>query len=42
MITQSLTDEELPHPFVEAFDRTYAQTRDELQSKRRERDDDSR
>jgi type VI secretion system FHA domain protein len=42
VITQNLTDVELPHAFVEAFDRTYAQTRDELQSKRRERDDDSR
>jgi type VI secretion system protein len=42
VITQSLTDDELPHSFVEAFSRTYAQIRDELQAKRRERDDDSR
>ena len=34
VITQKLTDEGLPHPFVEAFASAYAQAREELRSAR--------
>jgi type VI secretion system protein len=34
VITQKLTDEGLPHPFVEAFARAYAQAREELRGAR--------
>jgi type VI secretion system FHA domain protein len=34
VITQKLTDEGLPHPFVEAFARAYAQARKELHNAR--------